>query len=826
MPLPIYHLRRLLATTAILVTVLVGGMYIYARMRTRDVRKDVPGKLPFEISQTANGFRISKSDGKRTLFTVEARDVKEFKLNGHAELHDVNIILYGRDSTRFDQIAGNDFSYDEKTGDIVAKGEVQIDLLANPSGTASPDQTAPKIVKNPIHLKTRDLVFNKDSGDASTDARVDFRTPQATGWALGAKYAGKTNVLTLASQVHVTVDGPKPAILVAQHGVITSDPHDVVLDHPHLDHENQTMQSDQAVFHLGPDNSVQSIFATGNVMADMRNAPKSGQQKGSQLQRRPEKNQQVTDRQEKDQQEKDQQEKDRAAQVIHARSDQGEFQLTETRNLLRTATLTGNVHIEQAGPQPVQGDSQRAILEFAGQNQLQKVHALDGARLVQRSANSKQSGTNSGPQDFELTAPIIDFDVADGNILTHAETTGPARITISPSQQSEAATAKASQQTTVVTAGKFTAKFEMADGKDHITTMHGAPDARIVSSNPGVPDRISTSDFVDAMFLPQGGIDSITQTGHLAYTDQLTPEKRTQAWANSGRYTPADQMLLLTGAPRVVSGSMLTTAKIIRMNRETGDAFAEGDVKSTYSELKEQPNGALLSSSSPIHVTSRTMTAHNMPGVALYVGNARLWQDANIIEAPSIQFDRERRFVSAQGTPTAPVLTTLVQAKVVPEKPGAAAEPKKPENSNQTSPIAITGQRLTYADAERKTHYEGDVSAKGTDFTANAKSADAYLVARSQAAGNQSVAQPSRLDHLIAYDDVVVQQTGRRADGEKLVYTSSDDKFVLTGGPPSIFDAEQGKITGVSLTFFRGDDRVLVEGEAKTPVVTKTQVTR
>jgi lipopolysaccharide export system protein LptA len=382
----------------------------------------------------------------------------------------------------------------------------------------------------------------------------------------------------------------------------------------------------------------------------------------------------------------------------------------------------------------------------------------------------------------------------------------------------------------VVTAGKFTAEFAVTDGKDHITTMHGAPDARIVNSNPGVPDRISTSDVVDAMFLPQGGIDSIVQSGHLAYTDQLAPEKRTQAWANSGRYTPADQMLVLTGSPRVVSGAMLTTAKTIRMNRETGDAFAEGDVKSTYSELKEQPNGALLASSSPIHVTSRTMTAHNTPGVALYVGNARLWQDANIIEAPSIQFDRERRFVSAQGTPMAPVLTTLVQAKVVPGKPGADAEAKKPGNSNDNSPIAITGQRLTYADAERKAHYEGDVSAKGTDFTANAKSADAYLVPRSQTTGNQSVAQPSRLDHLVAYDEVAVEQTGRRADGEKLVYTAADDKFVLTGKPggplPSIFDAEQGKITGVSLTFFRGDDRVLVEGEATTPVVTKTQVAR
>jgi len=72
----------------------------------------------------------------------------------------------------------------------------------------------------------------------------------------------------------------------------------------------------------------------------------------------------------------------------------------------------------------------------------------------------------------------------------------------------------------------------------------------------------------------------------------------------------------------------------------------------------------------------------------------------------------------------------------------------------------------------------------------------------------------------------VIQEPDRRAQGQKLVYTASENKFVLTGGPPSIFDAEQGKITGVSLTFFRGDGRVLVEGEASTPVVTQTRVAR
>jgi lipopolysaccharide export system protein LptA len=79
---------------------------------------------------------------------------------------------------------------------------------------------------------------------------------------------------------------------------------------------------------------------------------------------------------------------------------------------------------------------------------------------------------------------------------------------------------------------------------------------------------------------------------------------------------------------------------------------------------------------------------------------------------------------------------------------------------------------------------------------------------------------------MVAEDNVVIQQPGRKAQGQKLIYTASDDKFVLTGGAPSIFDAERGKITGVSLTFFRSDDRVLVEGEANTPVVTQTRVAK
>ncbi len=801
MPLKIYRLRRLLAATAILLTLVVAAMYFYARSQATNVLKTIPGKIGIDIKQTANGFQYSQSDGKRTLFTIQASDVKEFKLNGNAELHKVSIILYGRDSSRFDQIYGDDFAYNQKTGDVTAKGDVQIDLVANPAGLTSPDQTTPKELKNPIHLKTRDLVFNKETGNASTDARVELRTPQASGWAVGVQYMGKTNTLTLSSQVHVELSGPDASVLEAEHGVVTNDPRMIVLDRPRLKRESGTMHADQATIYLDSQNEVERVVASGNVTAETRMA------KGKALAH---------------------QDAAQPPAEIQGRADHADFEFIQGEELLHTATLTGSVHIDQTGAQPVHGDAGRVVFDFVGDNELKKVHALDGVRITQTATgdNPPEGKAGNSPQEFQLTAPVIDFDVAQGNILRHAQTSGAAQMTITQTPQVSSSAPPSKSERTVVTAGRFDADFAATDGRNQLTSVHGAPDARIVNSSDGQPERVSTSDSVDASFLPQGGIQSVTQKGNVFYSDSQAPDKKMQAWAELAHYTPADQMLVLTGSPRVANGGMQTTANSIRINRATGDALAEGEVKSTYSELQEQPNGALLASSSPIHVTSRTMTAHNNTGVALYTGKARLWQDANVIEAPSIQFDRDHRSVTAQGTSAQPVQTVLIQA----EKPGLEKRdtkpPKKPTASAESSPISIIGLKLVYADAERRAHYDGGVVAKGSMFTASAKTLDAYLLPHGPTVKSQPVAGPGQLDHMVAEGDVVIQQPRRRAEGEKLVYTAAEDKFVLTGGPPSIFDAEQGKITGVSLTFFRRDDRVLVEGEASTPVVTTTQVAR
>src|SRR5260370_22328325 len=116
----------------------------------------------------------------------------QFKGGGHGELHNVKIVVYGKDAGRFDQITGDDFEYDPASGDVSAKGTVRIDLEANPEGMRHSDQSPPERTRDPIHIETNGLVFNRNTGNASATGQVVFPTPQASGSPVGIEYVAKT----------------------------------------------------------------------------------------------------------------------------------------------------------------------------------------------------------------------------------------------------------------------------------------------------------------------------------------------------------------------------------------------------------------------------------------------------------------------------------------------------------------------------------------------------------------------------------------------------------------------------------------------------------
>jgi len=338
---------------------------------------------------------------------------------------------------------------------------------------------------------------------------------------------------------------------------------------------------------------------------------------------------------------------------------------------------------------------------------------------------------------------------------------------------------------TTVSAGQFESKF---NAENRLSSIFGSPNAKIVTSAPGRPDRITTSRDLTAAFNSKGEIISAEQTGDLHYQ-----EGTQTATSDRAKYTAADDSILLTGSPRVVDSRGALTADSILLNRKTGGAFAQGSVKSTYSGMKAQPNGAMLASAEPIHVTGTTVTASKSTEVAKYT-NARLWQGSNIVEAPEISFDRAHRSLQAQGGQPGQVKSVFVQ----------------PDKKGKVTPVNVTADKLSYVDSDRKAVFSGKVLVRAEETTIAADTVDVFLLPR----GTQSDAQAgSRLDHIDGKGDIQIQQPNRKASGSQLVYTASEQKIVLTGSEnkrPSMFDAERGQITGDSLTFFTHDGRVLV----------------
>jgi lipopolysaccharide export system protein LptA len=407
---------------------------------------------------------------------------------------------------------------------------------------------------------------------------------------------------------------------------------------------------------------------------------------------------------------------------------------------------------------------------------------------------------------------------------------GKAQITIFPApagtKPSKAALKQgqdfgSSNATTVATAGKFHATF---GEENRMQTLHGSPDVRIVSTSPGDPDKTSTSQNLDVAFAVDGGVEKLIQTGDFRYHEpSLKADTGGRAlFAEKATYTPADQILVLNGSPRVVDNGTTTTADVVRLNRETGEAFADGNVKTTYSDLKPQPNGALLASSDPIHVTALHMNSKQQPGVAHYKGNVRLWQTNNVVRAPLIDFDQQNRTILAHADTAQSVSSLFVQQ-------GA---------DGKLSPVDVTADKLTYVDNDRRARYVGNVLAKSSDGTISAEQIDVYLKpadsnneAQEPAGKTSQTASlgpegPSKIDHMVAIGKVIVTEPNRRAVGDRLVYTSEEGKYYLIGKTASIFDAEHGTAWGDSLTFYSRDDRVLVESKHSPPTVTRARITK
>lgn len=812
------------AFAALAVTLLVSfGLH---KLRQRGFHLDLPGQLGVDITQTANGFTYSKSQGGHTIFTIHASRIVQFK-NDQAELHDVAITLFGpAGSHRADKITGKDFLYNKATGKVIAKGPVEIDMA---SPTTSAATSAADTIADTIHVQTSDLEFDQQTEEAQTAQPLTFTLPRAQGKSVGGDYNAKTGVLILQSSVLLRADpgsgqNGSPPVVHAEHAQLLRDSHIAYLLHATSEYQGGQDSADQAILHFRPDGSIASLDAQDHVhMVTADGAELYASRATADF--------------------------DAHSQPLAAHAGGGVNFVSDTP----ASTMHGNA--VNGTMTFTTGPDGKATLKHA------KFRNAVSFVLQENSVG----GDPRGSATREMTASALDVDFAPGpggkSVAQKAVAQGGAMVNLhdlpygAPPRQT---TIRGEQLIALLTGGHELQQLDGSGGTSvndispngatqtstgdqlHVTflktaAVQSAPRESTVRNVPGSTSNSSTMGFGPS---ESAQVDTAVQQGHVTLVSvpargarQIdgTPQQPLYAEAAVGTYHAANQTLTLTGdaqtTPRMHNTAIALTAKRIDYRRDTGDAVAHDDVRSTYLQGKPVKGAHAapgLGGAGAVHVVAASAVMTRSTSLAVFEGDgsaqARMWQGANSVAAPVLELGKQQGSLNAHGAPdghgaNASAGGNLVHAAFTGSALGKAAGDGAGNVAGGASkPLAagsvtrVQSDRLFYSDTTRLADFTGEVVLQQPDGMVRAKDAQVFL---SEAAPGQA----SQLDRMIATGDVTLTQPGRKGQGQKLVYTADNGEYVLTGvpgQPPRATDAAHGATTGAALVFKSGSDSVEV----------------
>ena len=281
----IERLRTLVLVAGVLLVIALGVFLGTAKFRNRFIRKDLPQKLG--LKHTGRSQRtgvVARGAGAHDVQPgFHAAKQMQLKRDGKVfvQLHKVVIELYAEDGSRVDRIAGDEFEYDPNSGIARAVGPVEITLMkpkvapaiapkatadtalnakAQSGSLASAAQTASS---GEIHVKTSGLVFDRNSGTASTDQKVEFTLAQGSGSAMGARFDSHQGLLVLDHEVDLAVQrGAQPVKMYAQHAVFDRDEQACALTVATIRLGNDESSAEEAKVYFRDDGSAERIDAS------------------------------------------------------------------------------------------------------------------------------------------------------------------------------------------------------------------------------------------------------------------------------------------------------------------------------------------------------------------------------------------------------------------------------------------------------------------------------------------------------------------------------------------------------------------------------------
>ena len=752
---------------ALAATLLTVGLTYWRSRRRADKPVRAPQVLPTNVNQQLSGYSFTRSDEGRQIFTVHAARTVAFKQGGTTVLEDVFVEVFGRTGNRRDVLRTRRCQYNAQSGDLYSAGKVEIELNVGLPGTASG-----RGERRRVQLETSHLSFRQQGSLVVSDEPVRFHIGPISGSAQGMAYATKEGWLELKKDISAEMlprgaaEMQGPLRLTASRVLYDKEKGEIVLSGPvEFSQGPRRVQAGRGTVTLDDQNHITQALLEEGVRAVDSAAP--AQLEGN-------------------------------AQRVR-----GDFDPLNEQ--LRGVWAEGNVRVESRREGNVSHlEAQQVEVSFAGTHpEAQKGSAAGGVRLTIESLRAASGAPQpSAPGSIaaekkDLTASSVRFMFQSaGQSLKQAETVGAGKLVLVPPDP------RVGER--IITAGQLRMDF---DARNRLETLRGISGTRIVFQPPrnaprGSLAQESSAERLEASFDPATQtLRAVQQVGAYQFRDGDR-----QATAEQASYLAENETLTLTGQPRIWDLETRTRAESVVLDLRTETAEGIGKVQSTH--LGGPGSAAGAKRSEPTNVLAHRVVAERRSQFVHYEGSVRAWHGTDVVESSSLDVYRaERRVSSGQQVRT----SHLQPASLL--KGSAAAPAGKPE----TRPVTIRADRLEYFDEGRKASYRGNVRLQTENTSMEAERLDVYFSAAPST-------EESEMERAVAEGRVSVVQPGRRAAGEHAEYFAREGKIVLSGGTPSVYDAEKGFTTGRRLTFYIHDDRLRVDGGDESPSFSRHRI--
>jgi len=212
---------------------------------------------------------------------------------------------------------------------------------------------------------------------------------------------------------------------------------------------------------------------------------------------------------------------------------------------------------------------------------------------------------------------------------------------------------------------------------------------------------------------------------------------------------------------------------------------------------------SMLKQDQDVLVLGEKMDYDGTTSTATYTGTARLFQGDTSIKGDTLVLDNKAGNLTASGSVTS---TTVLEKSTKDTKAGS----RSTKDTKDRTPSIATAKDLKYDDGERRLTYTGDAHMNGPEGDMTAARIELYL----KPSGDE-------LDRAEAYENLTLREQSRETKGAKLIYTTDNETYVITGAPVKIVDQCQRETVGKTLIFNKDTDSIVVDGNSQIRTQTK-----